>query len=68
MNETLCDAKFSKFDSMNRLLKCTIDWKAVKQYFTVVPFVFQFYPVCNFGKFINLALSGAKGLLPTNNY
>ena len=31
----------------------TIHWKAVKQYFTVVLFVFQFHPVCNFAKFIN---------------
>ena len=38
----------------------TIHWKAVEQHFTVVLFVFQFYSVCNFGKFINLdlALSG----------
>ena len=27
----------------------TISWKGVEQYFTVVLFVFQFYPVCNFG-------------------
>ena len=27
----------------------TIHWKAVEQYFTVVLFVFQFNPVCNFG-------------------
>ena len=30
----------------------TIYWKAVEQYFTVVPFVFQFYPVCHFEKII----------------
>ena len=43
----------------------TIHCKAVEQYFTVVLFVFQYYPVCNFGKFINLdlALSGMKGLI-----
>ena len=31
----------------------------------MVLFVFQFYPVCNFGKFISfeLALSGMKGLI-----
>ena len=34
----------------------TIHWKAVKQYFTVVPFVVQFHPVCNFRKFINFGL------------
>ena len=28
----------------------TIHSKAVEQFFTVVLFVFQFYPVCNFGK------------------
>ena len=28
----------------------------VEQYFTVVLFVFQFYPVCNFGKFISFGL------------
>ena len=37
---------------MDRTLK-TINWKAVEQYFTVVLFVFQFSPVCNFGKVIN---------------
>ena len=26
----------------------TIHWKAVEQYFTVVLFVFQLHPVCNF--------------------
>ena len=30
-----------------------VRWKAVELYFTVVLFVFQFYPVCNFGKFDN---------------
>ena len=33
-----------------------IHWKAVEQYFTVVLFVFQFYPISNFGKFINFGL------------
>ena len=44
----------------------TICWKAVKQYFTVLLFIFQYYPVCNFGKFINVglgALSGVKGFI-----
>ena len=43
----------------------TIHWKVVEEYFTVVLFVFQVSPVCNFGKFIELlilALSGIKGL------
>ena len=31
----------------------TIHWKAVEQYFTVVLFVFQSYPVCHFGKFVS---------------
>ena len=45
---------FLTLDSMDRTR--TIYWKAVEQYFTVKLFVFQFYPVCDFGKFINLAL------------
>ena len=46
----------------------TIHWKAVEQYFTPVLFVFPFYPVCNFGKFIilDLALSGVSGLMRTS--
>ena len=43
----------------------TIHWKAVEDYFIVVLFLFQFYPVFNFGKFVieflDLALSGVKG-------
>ena len=35
----------------------TIHLKAAEQYFTVVLFVSQIYPVCNFGKFINFGLS-----------
>ena len=38
----------------------TIHWKAVDQYFTVVLFVFQFYPVCNFGKFMNFELGTVR--------
>ena len=38
----------------------TIHWKAVKQYFTVVLFRFQFYPVCNFGKFISFGIGTVK--------
>ena len=34
----------------------TIRWKAVEQYFTVKLFVFQFYPLCNFVKFINFGV------------
>ena len=34
----------------------TIHWKVVEQYFAVVLFVLQFYPVCNFGKFIKFGL------------
>ena len=34
----------------------TIHWKAVEQCFTVVLFVFQFYPFCNFGTFIHFGL------------
>ena len=36
----------------NRPLK-TIRWKAVEQYLTVELFIFQFCPVCNFGKFVH---------------
>ena len=41
---------------MYRTLKCDHHWKAVEQFFTVVLFVFQLYPVCNFGTFINYGL------------
>ena len=34
----------------------TIRWNAAEQYFTAVLFVFQFYPVCYFGKFLNFGL------------
>ena len=34
-----------------------IHWRAVEQYFPVVlGLFFKFYPVCNFGQFINLGL------------
>ena len=47
---------------MNRPYEQTIHWKAVEQCFTVVLFVFQFYPVCNFVILdLDLALSGVKG-------
>ena len=35
----------------------TIHWKDIEQYFTVVLFVFHFYPVCNFVKFVDFELS-----------
>ena len=38
----------------------TIHWKAVEQYIPVVLLVFQFNPVCNFGKFINFGLGTIK--------
>ena len=38
----------------------TIHWKAVEQYFTVVLFVFQFYPVCNFGKVISFGFGTVR--------
>ena len=41
-----------------------IHWKAVEQYFTVVLFVFQFYLVCSFTKFINLWLITTNLLEP----
>ena len=34
----------------------TIGWKAVEHYLTVALFDVQFYPACNFGKFINFGL------------
>ena len=38
----------------------TIHWKAVEQFFTVVLFLFQFYRVCNFGKFISFELETVR--------
>ena len=40
---------------MDRALKCdhSLEAAAVERYFTVVLFLFQFYPACNFGKVIN---------------
>ena len=35
-------------------------WKVVEQYLTVVLFVFQFYPVYNFGKFIDFGLGSVR--------
>ena len=44
-----------------------IHWNVVEQYFTVVLFVFQFNPVCNFRKsLLDLAPSGVKGLKVTD--
>ena len=42
----------------------TIHQKAVEQFFTVVLFIFQFYPVCNFASLsiLDLALPGVKRL------
>ena len=36
----------------------TIHWKAVESYFTVEPFFFQFYTVCNFGKLVTVSSEG----------
>ena len=47
---------FSLSDSMDR----TIRWKVVEHYFTVVLFVFQFYPVWNLGKFLNFELGAVR--------
>ena len=41
-------------------LSVTVHWKAVEQYFTVVPFVFRFSPVCNFGKFVIFGLDTVR--------
>ena len=43
-----------------KLDSVTIRWKAVEQYFAVVLCVFQFYPVCNFGEFINFGLGTVR--------
>ena len=51
---------FLTFDSMKRTLKCDHLLESFEQYFTVLLYVFQFYPVCNFGKFINFGLSTAR--------
>ena len=44
----------------------TIHWKAVEQHFTMVLFVFQFYPDCNFGKFVNLGFGTLRNELTLN--
>ena len=46
----LGEAKFIVLNYMERLLKCD---HFLEQCFTVVLFVFQLYPVCNFEKFDN---------------
>ena len=51
---------FLTFHSMDRTLKCDHSLKDVEQYLTVVLFVFQFYPVCNFGKFISFGLGTVR--------
>ena len=38
----------------------TIHSRAVEQYFTVVLFVFQFYPVCDFEKLISFGLGTVR--------
>ena len=45
---------FLTFDSMERTIKCNHSLEVVDQCFTVVLFVFQFHPVCNFGTFVVL--------------
>ena len=32
----------------------------MEQYFTLVLFVFQFYPICNFGEFVNSGLGTVR--------
>ena len=50
---------FLTFDSEH--LSMAIHWKAVEQYFAVVLFAFQFYPICNVGKCISFGLGTARG-------
>ena len=45
------------FDSVESV---TIHGKAVGQYFTVMLFVFQFYPICNCGKCISFRLGTVR--------
>ena len=51
---------FLTFDSIDRTLKCDHSLKAVEQYFTKVLFVFQFWPVSTFGKFISFGLGTGR--------
>ena len=51
---------FLTFDSVDtEPLTVTIQWKAVEQYLTVVPFGIQ-ASVCCFGKFINFVLGTVR--------
>ena len=46
---------------MDRTLECDHSLvKAVEQCFSMVLFVFQVYPVCNFGKFISFGLGTVR--------
>ena len=47
---------FLTFDSMTESESVTSHCYAIEQYVTVVRFAFQFYPVCDFGKFISFGL------------
>ena len=51
---------FLTLDSNHITLKCDHYRKAVEQYFTELPFGFQFDPVCNFGQFINFPLGTVR--------
>ena len=46
----------------------TIHWKAVEQYFILELFVFQFYPVGNFGKFIHFVLGTDRSELKAYDF
>ena len=43
---------FRTFDSMDRTLKSYHSLKSCELFCTLELFIFQFYPVCNFGKFV----------------
>ena len=47
---------FLSFDSMDRILKGDHSLESCWAVLIVVLFVFQFYPVCNFGKVVNFGL------------
>ena len=38
----------------------TFHWKGVEQYFNMVLYVFQFYPVCYFGKVTSVGLGAVR--------
>ena len=57
---------YNRYQSITiKTLKC--DHKPVVQYFTVALFVFQFYPACKFGKFVDFGLGTIGSERPSVN-